>query len=206
MAFTQQIIVRVKSREFEWVGPAFFLCWEGESVCTPHKGGPWDLQIRAEECKQVGRDLGVGAGRRKAVTRPLALHQGDYPTGEKKEEKRGKERKKEGGPERIREWKQHSCSSRLFQSVKRHFLIKAILAFYLELWAIFTKSSSQVVFLSLFCVIKLHACRPHVQYWQETDVPLNYGVCFKNFLPIRIALTLTKHMKLEKKISQTIYI
>ena len=40
----------------------------------------------------------MGAGRRKVVTRPLALHQGDYPTGEKREEKRGKERKKEGGP------------------------------------------------------------------------------------------------------------
>lgn len=114
----------------------------------------------------------MGAGQRKAVTRPLALHQGDYPTGEKREEKRGKERKKERGrPGEDQRMKTTFLQLQTFHSVKRHFLIKAILAFYLKLWAIFTKSGSKVVFLSLFCVIISHACRPHVQYRRETDVP-----------------------------------
>lgn len=85
-------------------------------------------------------------------------------------------------------------------SVKRHFLINAIFAFYLQLWAILMKSSSQVVFPSLLCVMKLHACpRPHVQYHcHETDVPSTqlWGstIVIKTFLPIEDYTDVNKPM------------
>lgn len=54
---------------------------------------------------------------------------GDYPTLEKREEKRGKERK-----ERLAKRSENENNipvPRLFHSVKRHVLIKTILAFFL---------------------------------------------------------------------------
>lgn len=121
MAFSRQTMARVRSRASQWVGPAFFQCRGGESVCTPHRrGGPWDLQIWTEECKQVRRGWRAEAEGRKAVTWPLSLLKGTTPFREKRVEKRGKEwKERRTVPERSREWKQHSCTLGLFRSVKQ---------------------------------------------------------------------------------------
>lgn len=97
MAFNQQTMARVRSRASQWVGPAFFHCRGGESVCTPHKwgGGPWDLQIWAEECKQVRRGWRAEAERRKLVTWPLSLHKGTTPLRKKRVEKKRERMKRE---------------------------------------------------------------------------------------------------------------
>lgn len=117
----------------------------------------------------------VEAGSREAVTQPLALHKGTTPLGKEAEKgKKGKkERMRDGGPERIRERKQHSCSSRLFYSVKRHFLIKAILALYLE-----HRKAEAKLFFPHYCVSC--NCMPDVllnnKSKKQMFPQLNYGV------------------------------
>lgn len=59
---------------------------------------------------------------------------GDYPTGERREEKEGK--KKKGRPREDQRMKTTFLQLRTFSLCKKTLLIKAILAFYLELWAI----------------------------------------------------------------------
>lgn len=124
--------------------------------------------------------------------------------------------KREGRPEKIKEWKQHSCTSRNFRSSKRHFSIKAVISVCRDLGANFTKICSQVCFsFTLVCreiTRPMPSCTMQARNRCASNPITGFTHCFQNSftnLDIKKAIDGSPNVFLgskPKKISQTIYI